>query len=317
MTDSRQFAWIALSLLPDVGIKRLHALSDAFDGDLRAALRAPASALTVVPGIGSATAAAIRALDLGAVERRLNGWLAEGVEPLIHGTPTYPDALLTLPDAPATLYLRSHLRLSKLLSAFSVGVVGTRSPSGRGAAAARALAEAVAARGWTLISGFARGVDALAQTSAARRGGWTMALLGSGVLNIYPPEHARWALSLLDAGHAFASEVPPDAEPHPRTLVSRNRIIAGLSGAVVVVESSVNGGAMHTARYGRGYGRRVAAIQFSGSSAADVPSGNRALLESGAVALHAAHLTPDALDALQPPPPDALADTLRQFPLDW
>ena len=160
-------------------------------------------------------------------------------------------------------------------------MVGTRSPTPAAAEAARQLGFELAQRGFQVISGMAFGIDSAAHIGAlAQPDGTTSAVLGSGVLNRYPPENRALAQAILQRG-ALISENHPHAQPKPSTLVARNRIISGLCEALIVVQTEVDGGAMHAARRAVEQGRRVYTLE-------DTASGNRALINFGATII-----TPD------------------------
>lgn len=269
-------AWVALSLLEHVGAKKLRALAAFFDGDLQAALAAEPHTLRQVPGIGPKIAASINALSLDAIHAAIPRWQAAGLRLLTLDDPAYPPALRQLEDAPPTLFLLGEWRALR-----AVAVVGTRSPSKAATDAARQIGFELAQRGFQVVSGLALGVDSAAHIGAlAQPSGWTTAVLGSGVLNIYPPGNRPLAQAIQQRG-GLLSEVHPTAQPKPSTLVARNRIISGLCEAVIVVQTEIDGGAMHAAQRAIEHGRGVYVL-------ASEASGNRALEEAGARVL-----TPD------------------------
>jgi DNA processing protein len=273
---SERAAWIALSSADHIGMRTLRALAAQF-GSLRAALLADTAALLAVPGVGPATVRSIRAVDLAAVERRTAAWRSAGVRILTQmpDDSAYPACLRLLDDAPPTLFTRSAW---ETLTCDGVAVVGTRAPSAQGRAAARLLGFELARRGLAVVSGLARGVDTEAHLGAVSApGGRTLAVLGGGVQRVYPAENTALAQLIVRSG-ALISENPPDAAPSGPRLVARNRLISGLSRAVIVVETAADGGAMHTARFARDQGRPVYALDIAAS-------GNRALLDSGALPL--------------------------------
>lgn len=268
--------WVALSLVEHVGAKKLRALATFFDGDLAAALDADSATLRQVPGIGAKIAASIRAVDLASVAADIPRWNDAGIMLVTLNDPAYPAALRELDDAPPTLFLAGAWRDGR-----SVAVVGRRAPTRGAAEAARQIGYELAQRGFQVISGLALGIDSAAHIGAlAYPGGITAAVLGSGVLNVYPPGNRGLAQAIRQRG-ALLSEIHPDAQPKPSTLVARNRIISGLCEAVIVVETESDGGAMHAARRAVEQGRRVYTLE-SGAT------GNRALIEAGAVVI-----TPD------------------------
>ncbi|MBI1258783.1 MAG: DNA-protecting protein DprA [Chloroflexi bacterium] len=263
-------AWVALSLVEHVGAKKLRALSAYFNGDLAAALSADAATLRRVPGIGPKIAASIRAIDLSAVEEAIPRWREAGITLLTLNDPAYPRLLLSVDDAPPTLFVCGTWREQGC-----VAVVGTRSPMREAAEAARQLGFELVQRGYQVISGMALGIDSAAHIGAlAQPAGVTSAVLGSGVLKRYPPENRALAQAILQRG-ALLSETHPNAQPKPSTLVARNRIISGLCEALIVVQTEVDGGAMHAARRALEQGRRVYTLE-------DRATGNRALIDSGA-----------------------------------
>ncbi|MEP7292663.1 MAG: DNA-protecting protein DprA [Chloroflexota bacterium] len=263
-------AWIALSLVEHVGAKKLRALVDFFGGDLNAALQADAATLRQVSGIGPKIAASILAVDLSVVNAALPHWHAAGINLLTLDDPAYPTALRFLDDAPPTLFLCGSWQEMR-----AVAVVGTRSPTRESVEAARQIGFELAWRGFQVISGLALGIDSGAHIGAlAQPGGMTSAVLGSGVLNIYPPNNRPLAQAITQRG-AVLSEVHPTAKPKPSTLVARNRIISGLCEAIIVVQTEIDGGAMHAAQRASEQGRRVYTLDSSAS-------GNRALVDAGA-----------------------------------
>jgi DNA processing protein len=267
-------AWVALSLADHVGGKKLRALLRHFDGDLSAILAADAGTLRQVPGVGPKTAAIIGALRPAALEPALHGWQAAGVRLCGLFDADYPSQLAALDDAPPTLFAVGRWPLPQR----AVAVVGTRQPSKATVEAARELGSRLAERGFAVVSGLALGIDTAAHMGAlAVPGGTTLAVLGSGVLNIYPYANTQLAKAITLRG-ALLSEVAPNAPPNPASLVARNRIISGLSEALIVAESSADGGAMHAARRALEQGRRVYALDNGAS-------GNRALLDAGALAI--------------------------------
>jgi DNA processing protein len=264
MTD---LAWLALSLTGRIGLKTLRALLAHF-GSTNAILNASDSDLREVSGVGKVLAASIRQINLLDVEALMLRWKQAGVHVMMPDD--YPAPLRELEDAPAVLFVRGDLRDMR-----SAAIVGTREPSAQALAVARRLSATLADQNITIVSGLARGIDAVSHQSALEVGGVCTAVLGSGVLNIYPPEHQRLGLQVAWVG-AMVSEVRPDAQPSSSALVARNRIITGLSERVFVIETDDDGGAMHAARFARSQGRTVYALEINAS-------GNRALLESGAL----------------------------------
>lgn len=272
MTDP---AWVALSLVEHVGGKTLRALMQHFNGDTRAILAADAASLQRVPGVGPVIARNIRAVNLALIEQALPRWQAAGVDCVTLDAPQYPPRLRQLPDAPPTLFVRG--RWPSLTDKVAA-VIGTRSPSAQARHNAGLLGAELAERGYIVVSGLALGVDAAAHLGAlAVPESITLAVLGCGVLNVYPRANLPLAEAVRQRG-ALIAEVHPESTPNPAALVARNRIITGLSDVVIVVETGVNGGAMYAARFALKQGRTLYAVENDSG-------GNRELLREGALPL--------------------------------
>ena len=275
-TDSRaRLQTIALSLSPNIGAVIIQNLLNCFDHSLDAVLAASPGELTRVPGVGKTIAGEIAAIDLDLLARELGAYREQGVEILLRGDRGYPAPLCDADDAPLAIFASRALESADWRGA--VAIVGTREPSDEARFIALELAMKLAREGRTVVSGLALGIDAAAHTGALSANGFTVAVLGSGLLNVYPEANRPLAERIQRQG-ALISEVHPDWSASAQQLVSRNRIISGLSSAVVVVEAAEDGGAMYSARFALKQGRPVFTF--------DLPaSGNQRLLEAGAVAL--------------------------------
>jgi DNA processing protein len=192
----------------------------------------------------------------------------------------YPAALRELPDAPATLYVCGHLVET---DALAVAIVGSRRATFYGLEVAETLAADLAARGVTIVSGLARGIDAAAHRGALRVGGRTIAVLGSGADVIYPAEHRRLAAEIAERG-AVLSQFAPGTPPLPQNFPARNRVIAALSLAVVVVEAAERSGSLITARLAAELGREVLAVPGR-ITAPESRGANRLIQDGAAVAM--------------------------------
>jgi DNA processing protein len=170
--------------------------------------------------------------------------------------PSYPAALAAIADPPLVLWTRG---AAHALDRPAVALVGSRAASPYGLAVAERLARDLGVRGITIVSGLARGVDSAAHRGALAAGGTTIAVLGSGADIIYPPEHTRLARDIEGAG-LLMSELTPGTPPLPIFFPLRNRIISGLSRAVVVVEAGEKSGSLITARLALDQGRDVLAV---------------------------------------------------------
>lgn len=270
-------AWVALSLIRNVGGRTMRALVAEFNGDLRAALRAPPAELRRVPGVGEKIAHAIARVDLDATAQALARWQARGVQVVTLHDRAYPPHLRAQDDAPPTLFVLSDAPFSaeRVRQPRTLAIIGTRTPSPTARGHALRLSAELSEAGYTVVSGLAHGVDSHAHTGAlASPGGRTLAVLGGGVLNIYPPENRDLAQAIRSRG-ALMCETRPDATVSAPALVARNRVITGLALAVIVIETSATGGAMHAARFARRQGRPLYVIDCHAS-------GNRALIADGA-----------------------------------
>lgn len=269
-----RLAWIALGLTDRVGGKTINALIQHF-GNPHAVFQADITELQLVPGVGPKIAESIRAIDLEHTEKLIDQWRRQGIAALTPDDPAYPARLKNLDDAPPVLFARGTCPLDR-----AAAVVGTRVPSPENENIARNLSAALAEQGYSVVSGLAQGIDTSAHFGALGvQNGRTLAVLGSGVLNIYPQENRSLADAILiNRAGAIVSEAIPPLSPSSSRLVARNRIISGISQAVIVIETGVDGGAMHAARCGFEQGRKIYALDTAAS-------GNRALIEAGATAI--------------------------------
>jgi DNA processing protein len=214
---------------------------------------------------------------------------AQGISILTWEDDLYPVRLKEIDQPPPVLYVRGALTTE---DSWAVAVVGTRRVSAYGRQVTEELASFLAANGVTVVSGLARGVDAIAHQSALKAGGRTIAVLGCGVDRIYPPEHTQLAEKMIASGALlsdYASGTPPEASNFP----PRNRIISGLSMAVVVVEAGETSGALITAQFAVDQGREVFAVP--GNILAPQSKGTNRLIQQGAHPLLSAR---DVLEAL-------------------
>jgi DNA processing protein len=201
----------------------------------------------------------------------------------------FPSLLRELHDPPSTLYVRGDVAA---LAVPGVAVVGARSCSAYGAQVARSVARDLATARVVVVSGLARGVDGEAHRGALEGGGQTVAVLGCGIDRDYPRSHAELARRIAASG-AVVSEYPPGVEPAPWRFPARNRIIAGLSLATVVVEARERSGALITADFALELGRDVFAVP--GEITSGLSAGTNDLLRQGAAPLTSVR---DVLDAL-------------------
>jgi DNA processing protein len=213
------------------------------------------------------------------------------------GRPGYPPLLAELHDPPARLYLRGGP--AEILARPSVAIVGARSCSPYGAQVARELARELAGAGVVVVSGLARGVDGEAHRGALAAGGLTVAVLGCGIDRDYPRAHADLARRVSENG-LVVSEYPPGIEPSPWRFPARNRIVAGLAGATVVVEARRRSGALITADFALELGRDVFAVP--GEITSGLSEGTNDLIRQGAIPLLAAADVFEAMGIEREPP---------------
>ncbi len=267
--DSAFVAWVGLSLVPRVGGKLMARLLDHFQTPENVLAASPDD-LRAVPGIGSRTVESIQNVNLEEVSAKIEAWQMAGIEILPHYVADYPPMLKATHDAPPLLFKRGNWSNATLQT---IAIVGTREPSPAAHDFGYLLGEKLGEAGWTIVSGMAVGIDTQAHYGALKNGA-TVAVLGCGVHNLYPPENKSLAAQIIQQGALF-SEVAPEVSPSSSQLVARNRIISGLSQAVILVESDVDGGAMHTIRFAREQGRIVFGVDFAAS-------GNQQLKAEGA-----------------------------------
>ncbi|WP_374397183.1 DNA-processing protein DprA [Tabrizicola sp.] len=265
------------------------------------------AALAALPGIAKAAGVAeYEVCPLGVVQAELKQGKALGARLLVHGEPDYPAALLDIPDAPPVLWARGDI---SLLHRPAVGMVGARNASSLGVRMARRLGLGLSEAGFTVVSGLARGIDTAAHEAALEAEGRTIAVMAGGIDVIYPAENATLAAA-IDANGCRISEHPPGLEPQARHFPLRNRIVAGLSRAVIVVEAAAKSGSLITARAALDYGRDVMAVPGHPFDAR--ASGCNILIRDGALLVRSPQ---DVLEALGAPTEATPEPEMRLPPL--
>jgi DNA processing protein len=260
MRASERECWIALSLVPGVGpVGFAHLLRR--HGSAAAAWEAGPAGLDGIGRLGPAARdgfAALRSEDPRAIVRRLAERTADVGGRIVTGLDDeYPDMLRGLDPRPATLFVAGD---GTALEERAVAIVGTRSASGYGLSTATDLADELARAGMVVVSGLALGIDGAAHRAAVNAGGRTVAVLPSPLGRIYPPRHRGLAREIVRAGGALVSEVAIGAPVGRPDFARRNRIIAGLAEAVVVVEAPDRSGALLTATAALDIGRELYAV---------------------------------------------------------
>jgi DNA processing protein len=263
---SEQEAWAALAAVEGLGPVTFGVLLRAF-GSVRAVLATaerpsgPARLVAAAAGQGlRLTPDVARAVgDARSASPSLQARLASlGVFTVTADDEGYPPRLRAIEVPPPVLFVRGEL--AALDAERAVALVGTRHPSDDGRRVATRLGGTLAAAAATVISGLAVGIDGAAHAGALRAGGLTVAVLGSGHARLYPAVHAHLAAEIVRAGGAVVAELPPDAAPTPAGFPRRNRIIAALADATVVVEAGERSGALITASWALEQGRAVFAV---------------------------------------------------------
>ena len=247
---------IALTLVPGVGSILIRQLI-SYCGSAPDVFKSPLARLMKVPGIGEVTARAIlKPGVLTEAEQVMKRLEKLGATTLFYTDKAYPVRLKTLYDAPALLYFKGSANLN---APRTIGLVGTRQATDYGRRITHEIIEAVAPYGVSVISGLAYGIDIAAHRSSLANNLPTVGVMASGLDIIYPNVHQKTAGEMLVQG-GLLTESQPGTKPDAHLFPARNRIIAGLSDAVVVVEAAAKGGALITAEYANNYHREVFAV---------------------------------------------------------
>lgn len=270
-------ALLALHLVEGLSSRSTSALLDQF-GTARAVLEAGPSDWAQIPYVNGSVVEKIQAIQTGNAltdEVRLLDEL--GVELLLRGQSGYPAGLVELAGTPAVLYMRGNY---SEVDDKAVALVGSRRCTGYGRRLAEQFATGLVRAGYTVVSGLARGIDGIAHRAALEAGGRTIAVLAGGLSKIYPPEHDALARDVEKAG-ALLTEAPLKRPPLPNLFPARNRLISGLSRAVVVIEAAAKSGALITASHAAEQGRTVLACPGPVDSEASAGCNN--LIRDGAI----------------------------------
>lgn len=228
--------------------------------------------------------------------------LRSGYGLVVLGDPGYPPLLASIHDPPIAIALRGSLVREDQLG---ISIVGSRRSTPCGRENARRLARGLAGRGLTIVSGLARGIDAAAHLGALDAGGRTIAVLGSGLDNLYPREHRRLADRIVEQGGALVSEFDLDEPPYARNFPQRNRIVTGLTLGTLVVEAAVRSGSLVSARLAMEQDREVFAVP--GPVGSPTSEGVHELIRDGARLVTRPEdvieeLRPEVREALKPEP---------------
>jgi DNA processing protein len=192
----------------------------------------------------------------------------------------FPDCLNSIPHPPSILFYRGDISLVKFSQ--RITIVGTRMPTDSGIEECQYITKWFVDREYVIVSGLAKGIDTVAHETCLKYGGKTIAILPSGIGNIYPPENKVLSERIVESGGLLLSEYPPDSSAQKSYFIKRNRIQSGLSSGIVVVESEISGGTMHTANFAIKQNRHLGCVVFSDDlENQSIRSGNRLLLSRG------------------------------------
>lgn len=278
MDDETQY-WIAFSVCPGIGPVRFQLLLDYF-GTAKNAWHASVNDLRSIHMPSRLVDDFVHfrsSYDFDVYAKKL---LALHVTALILTSAKYPKLLKQIPDAPFVLYIKGRKPDQPINLERTIGVVGTRKITPYGRAVTKRLVRGLVSHGFTIVSGLAYGVDAVAHQTAMDEGGKTIAVLGCGIDIVAPASNARLYADIAGGSGAIISEMPLGVRPDKSLFVLRNRIISGLSLGVVVTEGSENSGSLITARNATEQGREVFAVP--GPITSVYSRGTALLLKNGA-----------------------------------
>jgi DNA processing protein len=300
---------VALALVDGLGARRLAGLLSHF-GSATDVLAASPAQLAATPGLPAALQSAIRLAQREDAERHLDLCDRLGQQLLTPADEAYPVALRSIPDPPIALWVRGRV---DLLALPAVAIVGSRDHSGYGEEVARSVARDAARAGLAVVSGMARGLDAVAHAAALSAHGATIGVLGTGADIVYPQQNWRLFQDVLERGLVM-SELPPGARSHAGAFPRRNRLISGLARVTVIVEAAEGSGTMLTCASALEQGRDVLVVP--GPITSRTSRGTNRLLAEGATPLLAASdllayfgAAPPRDHAIADPPPCTLSPT--------
>jgi DNA processing protein len=251
--------WLALATLPGLGGVTMRKMLKEF-GDVESIWQATPEELAEIPRVTLATAVQLLHAPVEQLEEEIHSLEDEEIDLLTWDDRRFPSPLLALHDPPVVLFMRGRLKRD---DAHAVAIVGTRAPSAEAVGFATHLARELATRGLTIVSGLALGIDTAAHVGAlSAEEGRTIAVLGSGILSVHPKENSELAERIVQHG-AVLSELLPNTAPRGPQLMARDRLISGLSQAVIVVEAGTKSGSLDTAHRAEKQARLVYAVPGS------------------------------------------------------
>lgn len=270
--------WLAFNVFEGIGPARFKLLLGYF-GSAEKAFKAPVEELTKI-GLGERLVSKFadfrKSFDPTSYFLRVKNL---GVETLTSEDKSYPKMLKEIQDYPPVLYVKSR-NINNIFKQKAIAVVGTRTPTDYGRKATEMIVKQLVARGWMIVSGLARGVDRIAHETAIKNKGLTIAVLGTGFDNIYPPEHKNLVEEIVKTGGAVISEFPLGSKVEAGNFPARNRIISGLSLGVAVTEAAQDSGSLITASHAANQGREVFAVP--GPVTSKFSAGTSQLIKKGA-----------------------------------
>ncbi len=255
--QSELFHQLCLTLVPNIGDVQAKILVQHF-GNASSIFKAKVSELEKIEGIGEVRARSIKHFDdFHLAEAELKFIDKYKIKPVFLTDEAYPQRLLNCYDSPTLLFYKgsADLNASKIIA-----VVGTRSNTEYGKAFTEKIIKDVAAQNILIVSGLAFGIDAIAHKAALKAGLPTVGVVGHGLAKIYPSQHAELAKEMITEEGGILSEFFHDTKPDKHNFPLRNRIVAGMSDATIIIESTIKGGSMITAKLADGYNRDVFAV---------------------------------------------------------
>lgn len=268
-------SWLALTLTPGIAARLSARLLREY-GSPEGVFRAPLTGIEACNVPGPAAQAIFRKQLFWRAEKEVDALRKVGGKLVNWKEPDYPQALLQIYDPPVMLYVRGD---AQILNSPSLSIVGTRRPTVYGLQMAERMGRDLAARGLTIVSGLARGIDAMAHQGAMAVGGRAIGVLGTGIDVCYPKENKKLYEKVLERG-AIVSEFPVGSHPAPENFPVRNRIIAEMPLGVVIVEGKQYSGSLITARLAMEFGREVFGVP--GNVTQEVSFAPNLLIKQGA-----------------------------------
>ena len=268
-------SWLALTLTPGIAARLSARLLREY-GSPEGVFRAPLTGIEACNVPAPAAQAIFKKQLFWRAEKELDALRKVGGKLVNWKEPEYPQALLQIYDPPVMLYVRGD---AQILNSPSLSIVGTRRPTVYGSQMAERMGRELAARGLTIVSGLARGIDAIAHQGATAVGGRAIGVLGTGIDVCYPKENKKLYEKVLERG-AIVSEFPVGSHPAPENFPVRNRIIAGMPLGVIIVEGKQYSGSLITARLAMEFGREVFGVP--GNVTQEVSFAPNLLIKQGA-----------------------------------